>query len=300
MAAGVLLRGLLNLCPRRAALTSSSLTRPVCLMHSSLQPLYPNPTWGTLPVRSLQLCTHLCAGHNKWSKVKHVKGPKDAARSIMFAKFAMMIRIAVKEGGSNPEFNVALANIVEQCRNKNMPKASIEAAIRGAEKAKTGIQQTYEARGPGGCVLIIEVLSDSTNRSHQEIRRLLNKNGGALADGARHNFSRKGVVVVYGGDISMERAVELAIESGAEDVKEDEDEEGNPVLQFICEITDLRKVQNSLEGFGMRVVSASLEYVAQNMASLDQNQLEEASNLIEVLNDWADVVRVWDNIQAQA
>ncbi|XP_028990704.1 translational activator of cytochrome c oxidase 1 [Betta splendens] len=256
------------------------------------------PAWRSSQVRSLQLRCVLCAGHNKWSKVKHVKGPKDEARGRMFTKFGMMIKIAVKEGGPNPDMNLNLAHIVEQCRSKNMPKASIEAAIKSAEKAKPTSQHLFEARGPGGCLLLIEVLTDSNARSLQEIKRLLAKNGGMLSDGARNNFNRRGVVLVPGQNIPMEQALELALEAGAEDVQETEDEDEQPLLQFICDMTALKKVRSSLEKLGMQVLSAGLEFVPRTLLPLDQYQLDAASTLIESLNDYPDVVRVWDNIQA--
>ncbi|XP_038154722.1 translational activator of cytochrome c oxidase 1 [Cyprinodon tularosa] len=259
-----------------------------------------SPVWRTPPVRRLQLCSALCAGHNKWSKVKNIKGPKDEARGKIFMKYGMLIRIAVKEGGSNPDLNINLANLLEQCRSKNMPKASIDAAIKSAEKAKPASQHMFEARGPGGCLLLIEVLTDNNSRTHQDIKRLLNKNGGMLSDGARHNFNRRGVVVVPAQNVSAERALEMAIEAGAEDVLETEDEEEKLQLKFICAMSDLNKVRGSLEGLGLQITSAGLEFVPRNHSSLDQEQMEAASTLIEALTDCPDVVRVWDNIQADS
>lgn len=260
----------------------------------------PYPPWGTCPVRTLRLCSALCAGHNKWSKVKNIKGPRDEARAKIFAKLGMMIRVAVREGGPNPDMNINLAHILEQCRSNNMPKASIETAIKGSEKAKPALQQIFEVRGPGGCLLLIEVLTDNSTRSHNEIKRLLNKNGGMFLDGSRLNFSRKGMVVVPGQNISTERALELAIEAGAEDVQESEDEEEKPVLQFTCDIIDLRKVRASLEKLGVPITSAGLEFIPRNRSCLNPDQLDAASTLIEVLTDFPDVVRVWDNIQADS
>uniref|UniRef100_A0A8P4FXB2 Translational activator of cytochrome c oxidase 1 n=1 Tax=Dicentrarchus labrax TaxID=13489 RepID=A0A8P4FXB2_DICLA len=286
--AAAVLRALRTLRPRTPAATSFVLPPASCLLY---------PPWRDSPVRTLQLCSALCAGHNKWSKVKNIKGPKDEARSRMFKKFSMMIRIAVKEGGPNPDMNINLAHILEQCKSRNMPKASIESAIKSAEKAKGGSQHMYEARGPGGCLLLIELLTDNYSRSQQDIKRLLNKNGGMPSDGARHNFNRKGVVLVQGQNISTERALELAIEAGAEDVQETEDEDEQPLLQFTCDIMDVKKVRASLEGLGMQITSAGLEFVPRTVASLDQNQLDAASTLIEALNDCPDVVRLWDNIQ---
>ncbi|KAA8581584.1 translational activator of cytochrome c oxidase 1 [Etheostoma spectabile] len=297
MAGAAVLKALWTLRPRTLAVTSGRFPAPVeGFLPPASRVLY--PPWRSSPVRTLQLCSASCAGHNKWSKVKHIKGPKDEARGRMFMKFGMMIKIAVKEGGSNPDTNINLAHILEQCRSKNMPKASVEAAIKSAEKAKPASQHMFEARGPGGCLLLIEVLTDNNSRSHQEIKRLLNKNGGMLSEGARHNFNRRGVVVVPGQNISTERALELAIEAGAEDVQETEDEEEQPLLQFICDMTDVRKVRGSLEELGMQITSAGLEFVPRTLTSLDQDQLGAASTLIEALNDCPDVVRIWDNIQA--
>ncbi|KAM4624634.1 translational activator of cytochrome c oxidase 1 isoform 1-T2 [Polymixia lowei] len=298
MAGGVVLRA--GGVVLRAGGVVLNLRRLACSTAAGIWPVHTDLPWNTSPVRSLHLGTNLCAGHNKWSKVKHIKGPKDEARGRMFMKFGMMIRIAVKEGGPNPDFNIALSNILEQCRTNNMPKASIEAAIKSAEKTKAGSQQTFEARGPGGCVLLIQVLTDNTTRSHQEIKHLLHKNGGALADGARHTFNRKGVVMAHGEGVCTERALELAIEAGAEDVQEAEDEEEKPLMQFLCDVTQLKKVRASLEGLGMQIISAGLEFVPHTPRSLDQTQLEAASTLIEALNECPDVVRVWDNIQASS
>ncbi|KAM8836218.1 translational activator of cytochrome c oxidase 1 [Spinachia spinachia] len=258
------------------------------------------PPWSSSSVRRLRLSCAACAGHNKWSKVKNIKGPKDEARGRMFMKFGMLIRIAVKEGGPNPDMNLNLAQVLEQCRRKNMPKAAVEAAIKNAEKAKPASQHMFEARGPAGYLLLIEVLSDNHTRTHQEIKRVLTKNRSMLSDGARHNFNRRGVILVPGDNVSAERALELAIEAGAEDVQETEDEEERPLLQFICDMAEVRKVQTSLEQLGLQITSAGLQFVPRTLCTLDQEQLDAASTLIEALNDCPEVVRVWDNIQADS
>ncbi|KAM3592363.1 uncharacterized protein V6R79_017222 [Siganus canaliculatus] len=300
MAGAAVLRSLRSLRPQ--TLVSVSARSPPGPVESVLPPpsCVLSPPWMRSAVRTLHLCSALCAGHNKWSKVKHIKGPKDEARAKMFMKLGMMIRIAVKDGGPNPDMNINLAQILEQCRNKNMPKASIETAIKNAEKAKPASQHTFEARGPGGCLLLIEVLTDNNSRSQQDIKRILNKNGGMVSDGARHNFNRRGVVLVSGHNVSTERSLELAIEAGAEDVQETEDEEEQPLLQFICDMNDVRKVRASLEELGEQIVSAGLEFVPRTRVSLNQDQLDDASTLIEALSDCPDVVRVWDNIQADS
>ncbi|XP_054850914.1 translational activator of cytochrome c oxidase 1 [Eublepharis macularius] len=240
------------------------------------------------------------AGHNKWSKVKHVKGPKDTARSRAFQKLSMMIRLAVKEGGPNPEFNSNLANIIEQCRSRNMPKASIEGAIAGGDRTKSSYL-LYEARGPGGSSFLIEILTDNTKRSFHDIRRLLSQYGAALADGARHNFEKKGIIVVNmkdqsGNSVSLERALELAIEAGAEDVQEEEDEDEKMMLKFICSVPTLRQVREKLNAVGLCSHSASLEFVPTITTQLSDEEMDRAAQLLQALGDCLDVVQVYDNI----
>lgn len=210
-----------------------------------------------------------------------------------------MIRIAVKDGGPNPDFNASLSNILEQCRSYNMPKSSVDTAIKTAEKAKGGTQHIYEARGPGGCVMLIEVLTQNNTHTHQAIKHLLSKNGGVLKDGAHHIFDRKGVVVAEARGLSTENALDLAIEAGAEDVHEVEEEEERPQLKFICSLAELSVVRTVLETRGIHVVSSGLEYVSHTPSLLDTSQLELASVLLDALNDCSDVMRVWDNIQAE-
>ncbi|CAL9699120.1 unnamed protein product [Knipowitschia caucasica] len=269
----------------------------------ALGPRVLTAVWGICPrpghhVRALHLCPSLCAGHNKWSKVRHIKGPKDEARGRMFMKFAMMIKIAVKDGGANPELNLNLAHLLEQCRNKNMPKASVEAAIKSAEKAKPASQQMLEVRGAGGYLLLVEVLTDNNSRTSQDIKKIINKHGAMWSEGARHNFEKRGVVVVPATDTSAERALELAIEAGAEDVHESEDEEEQAILKFICDTAELRRVRASLQQLGLHIVSAGQEFVPRRVLSLEEDQINRASTLIEALNDCPEVIRVWDNIQA--
>ncbi|XP_005994667.1 translational activator of cytochrome c oxidase 1 [Latimeria chalumnae] len=245
----------------------------------------------------------ISAGHNKWSKVKHVKGPKDAAKSLMFMKLSMLLRLAVKEGGPNPDSNVQLANIIEQCRAKNMPKASIEAAIKGMEKTKE-THLLYEGRGPGGCSLLIEVLTDNNSRSYQEVKFIMNKNGGMLCDGARHCFEKKGVVTVNCKNIENQliepdRALELGIEVGAEDVNLMEDEDNKPVFQFICDVSSLREVRAKLDSMGLLTKSAGLEFIPNTTVQLSEAELDMASHLIEMITGCQDVIKVNDNIESQ-
>ncbi|XP_061444605.1 translational activator of cytochrome c oxidase 1 isoform X4 [Rhineura floridana] len=229
------------------------------------------------PKCSIHASCAVFAGHNKWSKVKNIKGPKDSARARVFQKLAMSIRLAVKEGGPNPELNSNLANIIEQCRSKSMPKSSIEAAVAGGDKTKSSYL-LYGVRGPGGCALLIELLTDNTK-----------------------SFEKKGVVAVSredrsGSPVSLDRALELAIEAGAEDVQEEEDEDEKAMLKFICAVPTLRQVHEKLELLGLCSLSAGLEFIPTVSTQLSDEEMDRAAQLLEALRDYLDVIRVYDNI----
>ncbi|KAM3922619.1 translational activator of cytochrome c oxidase 1 [Leptodactylus fuscus] len=253
-------------------------------------------------VASLHASAVASAGHNKWSKVKHIKGPKDAARARLFAKLTMMIKVAVKEAGPNPDFNPFLYQLVEQARQRNMPKSSIEAAIKGEEKSKPTSYALYQARGPGGCSLIIELLTDNTNRSFAELRLLLNKNGGTHTD-VLHCFDKKGVVTIQtqdrnGKPVQMEQALDWAIQAGAEDVQEVQDEEEeNDIYKYICDLSSLRDVRSQLISFGLVPISSGPEYLPNITVQLSDTDKERVFKLLELIKDQPDVMRVYDNIE---
>ncbi|XP_078280669.1 translational activator of cytochrome c oxidase 1 isoform X1 [Rhinoraja longicauda] len=284
-----------ELVAKRRALSPASI--PLCAQASCQYSLL-------VPCAEIHMSAANHAGHNKWSKVKHIKGPKDTAKSQVFAKLSIMIRIAVKEGGSNPEFNSQLANLIEQCRTKNMPKASIEAAIKGA-KSKVSSYSMYEARGPGGSSMLIEVFTDNNNRTLQQLKSILNKNGGMMSDGARHSFQKKGVVMVNGldkdsKDVLLERALELAIDSGAEDVKQIEDEKDQVMLKFVCDLSSLREVRERLDSLGLLIINSGPEFIATTTVPLTERDLETAFCLIEQIDENQDVIKVYDNIDLQS
>ncbi|XP_040290913.1 translational activator of cytochrome c oxidase 1 [Bufo bufo] len=251
---------------------------------------------------SLHTSAIASAGHNKWSKVKHIKGPKDAARARLFAKLTMMIKVAVREGGPHPDFNPQLYQLVEQGRQRNMPKASIEVAIKGADKCKPTSYALYQARGPGGCSLIIELLTDNTNRSFAELRGLLNKNGGTHTD-VLHCFNKKGIVTVQtqdrdGKPVPMEQALDMAIQAGAEDVLEIQDEEEEKdVYKYVCGLPTLRDVRSQLISLGLVPISSGPEYLPNITVELSDTDKERVFKLLELIKDQPDVMRVYDNIE---
>lgn len=231
------------------------------------------------------------AGHSKWATTKRQKAVTDAKRGALFTKIGNQIAIAARSG-IDPTMNPALAMVLEKARLANMPKANIERAIaRVADKsATTLIEEVYEAYGPGGIGVIIEVATDNKNRTMPEVRNALNKNGGRMAEpgSVMFQFERKGVIIV--GEKGEENLLKV-LEAGAEDVSEEEDG-----MEIITEAQDLAKVRSELLNMGMTIQSAELKYLAKNQVELTPEDLEKAEKMVEAVEDLDDVVAVSVNL----
>lgn len=246
------------------------------------------------------------SGHSKWSKVKQFKGAIDAKRSANFTKLAREIEITVKEKGPDPGMNFMLRMAIDRARAGNMPKDSIERAISRGSGAGGEVQVEslrYEAYGPGGSGLIIECLTDSHNRTANDVKHILSKNGGTLAapGAVAFQFDHKGVVRTATIQKDKRDEVELAlIDAGAEDIR---DEEGMPdeALAKVGETTiisapaDLAKVNEAASKAGLRVSSAEFEWLPKMTVSLDQTAGEAIAKLIEALEENDDVSSVFTN-----
>lgn len=233
------------------------------------------------------------AGHSKWATTKRQKAVADAKRGALFTKIGNQIAIAAR-GGVDPEMNPALAMVLEKARLANMPKANIERAIaRVADKsAATLIEEVYEGYGPGGIGIVIEVATDNKNRTMPEVRNALNKNGGRMADpgSVMFQFERKGVIVTEekGEEILMK-----ALEAGAEDVMEDEEE-----TTVYTKMAELAKVRQELVDGGVEVKSAELLYVPKMSVMVEPENEEKVEKILEALEDLDDVVAVHTNAEA--
>lgn len=231
------------------------------------------------------------AGHSKWATTKRQKAVTDAKRGALFTKIGNQIAIAARSG-IDPTMNPALAMVLEKARLANMPKANIERAIaRVADKsATTLIEEVYEAYGPGGIGVIIEVATDNKNRTMPEVRNALNKNGGRMAEpgSVMFQFERKGVIIV--SEKGEENLLKV-LEAGAEDVSEEEDG-----MEIITEAQDLAKVRSELLNMGMTIQSAELKYLAKNQVELTPEDLEKAEKMVEAVEDLDDVVAVSVNL----
>lgn len=232
------------------------------------------------------------SGHSKWATTKRQKAVVDAKRGALFTKIGNQIAIAAR-GGTDPAMNPSLAMVLEKARHANMPKANIERAIaRAADKSAAAlIEEVYEAYGPGGVGIVIEVATDNKNRTLPEVRHTLDKNGGRMADAGSvmFQFARKGVIEVSGkGDEVMM----MALEAGAEDVVEED--EGTVIYTAA---SDLMKVRKALVDAGIEVASAEQQYVPSSYVPVEGENAEKLEKLLAAVDDLDDVTNVYTNAE---
>ncbi len=238
------------------------------------------------------------AGHSKWAKVKHFKGAIDAKRGKIFSKLAKEITIAAKAGGGDPNMNPRLRVALLKCRSANMPNDNIERAIKrgtGGDDSISYEELTYEVFGPGGVALLVEINTDNRNRTSQEIRSLLAKNGGTLAGSGAvaRLFHRKGQIVVPREAAGEDQLMELALEAGAEDFKTEA--EGYEILTAP---NQFEAVHKALEARGIKPALAGItEVPSLNVPLPDPGTTAALNKLIEALEDHDDVKEVYSNAE---
>ncbi|MBR0431420.1 YebC/PmpR family DNA-binding transcriptional regulator [Candidatus Saccharibacteria bacterium] len=230
------------------------------------------------------------SGHSKWATTKRQKAVVDAKRGALFTKIGNQIAIAAR-AGTDPAMNPSLAMVLEKARLANMPKANIERAIaRVADKSAAAlIEETYEAYGPGGVGIVIEVATDNKNRTMPEVRHTLDKNGGRMAEpgSVMFQFSHKGVIVI---SEKGEDALMAALEAGAEDATEDEDG-----ITIYTAASDLMKVRSGLIDAGLTVTSAELQYVPNSYVPVEGENAEKLEKILDALDELDDVTNVYTN-----
>lgn len=232
------------------------------------------------------------SGHSKWATTKRQKAVVDAKRGALFTKIGNQFAIAAR-AGTDPAMNPSLAMVLEKARLANMPKANIERAIaRVADKnAAALLEEVYEAYGPGGTGIIIEVATDNKNRTMPEVRHTLDKNGGRMADpgSVMFQFTRKGVIFISD---KGEDALMMALDAGAEDATEEDDG-----IEIFTVASDLMKVRNALVEAGLNVTDAELKYVPNNMVPVEGENAEKLEKLLDAIDDLDDVTAVHTNAE---
>lgn len=233
------------------------------------------------------------SGHSHWSGIKHKKAVQDAKRAQIFTKLGRAVSIAARQGGGNPDFNPTLRLAIDKAKEFNMPKDKIENSIRKGtgEGAENQLEEfLYEAMGPAGTMLIVSGITDNKNRTVSEIRRLLEKHGGKMADGGvSWNFKRAGIITIAPEDRQREEVINAAIENEAEDVVEDVDQ-----ITIYSTLDHFNQLKEKLSVF--KITESNVGYVPLNPVQISPEQKVKYDKLIEDLTDHPDVQEVFDNL----
>ncbi len=241
------------------------------------------------------------SGHSHARTILHKKTLEDQKRGMVFSKLARMISVAVREG-ADPGTNPKLRQALDEARSFNMPKDNIERAIKKGSGELDGANLeaiTYEAYGPGGIALIIEGITDNKNRTLAELRQILQKYGGKLAEAGsvKWMFERKGAITINPDDqtlITKKEELELkVIEAGAEDIYWHKTED---VLDVYTKPAELAKVKKTLEDQGLKINSATLDWVAKEEAGVSDKDRENCQKLFEDLGESEAVQDIYSNL----
>ncbi|MEI6656101.1 MAG: YebC/PmpR family DNA-binding transcriptional regulator [Verrucomicrobiota bacterium] len=238
------------------------------------------------------------AGHNKWSKVKHIKARVDAIKGRVFSKCAHEIALAARAGGGDPATNARLRTAIDNAKAASTPRDNIERAIKKGtgELGGEAIQEvTYEGYGPAGIAFIIEMATDNLNRSAADMRSIFTKNGGSIATlgSVSYQFDRKGEIRLNAAGLPDEQIMEAAIEAGADDVQSDLDEH-----LILTAPNELGTVANALRHAGFQLTSEKLVSVPQVPSIVtDATIARHVIKLYDLLDDYADTLNVFTNFE---
>ncbi|MBW2640274.1 MAG: YebC/PmpR family DNA-binding transcriptional regulator [Deltaproteobacteria bacterium] len=235
------------------------------------------------------------SGHSKWSSIKHKKGATDAKRGKIFTKLIKEITVAARFGGGDPAANPRLRTAIQAAKSENMPKDNIERAIKKGTGELEGVnyeESIYEGYGPGGAAIFIESLTDNKNRAVADIRHILNKAGGNLGSNGcvAWIFEKKGYIVVENDAVEEDTLMEVAIDAGAEDVREDDSN-----YEIITEPKDFEAVKAAIEEQSLPYIAAEITMLPQSTVNLQGNEAEQMVKLMETLEDCDDVQKVYTN-----
>ncbi len=240
------------------------------------------------------------SGHSKWHTIKHKKGLADAKRGQMFTKLIKEISISARLGGGDPEANPRLRTVILKAKASNMPRDNIDRAIKKGTGELEGVSYEeilYEAYGPGGVAMLIDVLTDNKNRAAAEIRNLLSKGGGSLgaAGSVSYQFKRKGLITYDASKYKEDDILAAALDAGAEDVSGDGDN-----IEVTTSPEDFESVVKALEAAGFEHSMAEIARVADTNVTLDNDKTQKALRLVENLEDHEDVQNVATNLEIPA
>jgi len=235
------------------------------------------------------------SGHSKWATIKHKKAATDAKRGKAFTKIIRELTIASRVGGGDPDTNPRLRTAILAAKNENMPNDNIERAIQRGTGQLEGEQLeevTFEGYGPGGVGMLVQVVTSNRNRIVSEIRHMMSKHGGNLAETGAVGwmFHRKGDIVVPKEAADEEKMMGIVLDAGAEDLRDD-----GSAWEVTTPPEVMEKVRDALATAGVKPASAEVAWVPQNYVKLSGPQAQQMLRMMEALEDHDDVQHVYAN-----
>ncbi len=236
------------------------------------------------------------SGHSKWANIKHRKAAQDAKRGNLFQKLVRAIIIAAKEGGGDPAMNMRLKTAIERAKAVSVPMDNITRAIKRGTGELGDVsydELTYEAYGPGGIAVLVNVMTDNRNRTTPEIRALLTRNGGQMGESGSvaWMFDRKGVIEVKGENLSEDDLMTCGLDNGMSDM-----EKNDSGFTVYCEPADLDGLQKALEDNKYNIENAEVQMIAKTPVGIaDVETARKVLRLIDTLEEHDDVQNVYSN-----
>ncbi|MGE4580138.1 MAG: YebC/PmpR family DNA-binding transcriptional regulator [Desulfuromonadales bacterium] len=234
------------------------------------------------------------AGHSKWANIKHRKGAQDAKRGKVFTKLIKEITVAAKIGGGDIEGNPRLRTAIDKAKSENMPKDTIERAIKKGTGDMDGVnyeEGTFEGYGPGGVAVIVEFMTDNRTRTVADVRHIFNKHNGSLgvSGSVSYLFDRKGLIS-FPTENNFDTIFEAALEAGAEDVKDEGDS-----YEVITDPSNFIEVREAIAEKGLKWETAEITMLPQTMVQVEGKQAEQMLKMMDKLEDNDDVQNVYAN-----
>ncbi len=236
------------------------------------------------------------SGHSHWAGIKHKKAANDAKRGKMWSKIARMIIVAAKNGGGDPAANLTLRYAVDKAKAANMPKDTIDKAIKKGTGDLGGVhyeEVLYEGYGPSGVAVMVEALTDNRNRTGPEIKRIFEKHGGSLGTSGCVNwmFGKKGLITIGTSNAQEDDLLELALGAGADDM-----ENTGEVFEITCDPGAYDELKKALETKGIEIEVAEISMVPQNTVAIEEEAVaKRIISLMEAFDDHDDVQNAYAN-----
>jgi len=235
------------------------------------------------------------SGHSKWSTIKRKKEKADAARGKVFTKLIREITTAARQGGGDENSNPRLRSAILAAKSANMPQANIEKAVKKGTGELPGVvyeEKTYEGYGPGGVAILIDTLTDNSNRTTAEVRHLLSKHNGHLGESGcvAWMFEKKGLIAINQKDCDEEKLMDIVLEAGADDMTSEED-----VFEVVTTPETFHAVKEALVKNNIQTVSAEITMIPKNTVDVAGKEAEQVIKLMEALEDMDDVQQVNSN-----